>query len=82
MSQIPTDISQVPILGDLLIASLVIVPVGTVLIFLRCLTAMSNCEDEEISSYKKRIKNALIFCVLAESIVGILKIVELYFRKG
>lgn len=82
MSQIPTDISQVPILGDLLVAFLIIVPIGTALVSLRCLTAMNHCEDDEISSYKKRIKNALIFCIIAESIVGILKIAELYIPRG
>lgn len=55
----------------------ILTPIGGALRILACLIYMSAAEDP--TSYKNRIRNALIFIVLAECITSILHVVLSYF---
>lgn len=56
---------------------LIIIPAGAVMRIAACCICMANSEDQ--SSYKRRIKNVLIYVALAESISGILHMVLSYY---
>lgn len=56
---------------------LIIIPTGAAMRIAACLICMANSEDQ--SSYKRRIKNVLIFVVLAESVSGILHAILSYY---
>lgn len=57
---------------------LIIIPLGTLGRVAYCFIAMAMDGDEE-QSYKVRIRNALIFCVCAECIVGLFSLFKSYF---
>ena len=57
---------------------LIIIPVGALARVVYCLIAMSMDGDEE-QTYKVRIRNVLIFCAIAECIVGLLDYFKSYF---
>lgn len=59
---------------------LIIIPVGVALRVASCLIYMYTSEDG--SSAKKKIRNALIFLVLAETIVGLSQLVLSYFPSA
>lgn len=65
---------------DLLSFSLILIPVAASARIVACLIYMQM--DEDGSAYKKRIRNALIFTVLAECVVGLLDLVASYFGGG
>jgi len=53
---------------DLIVFFLIIIPIGAGMRIAACLSYMQM--DEDRATYKKRIRNVLIFLVLAESISG------------
>lgn len=57
---------------------LVIIPIAGAVRGMYCLIAMSADTDED-KSYKIRLRNLLIFVILAESITSIVKLVFSYF---
>lgn len=57
---------------------LVIIPVGAAVRIGYCLIVLSMDSEEE-RSYKVRIRNVIVFTVLAETIAGLLKVVLNYF---
>lgn len=57
---------------------LILIPVGSGARILYCLAAMPVDEDA-VDSYRKRIKNILVFVAIAESLTGILKAVAHYY---
>lgn len=57
---------------------LFIIPLGAVARIVYCLFMLSMDTDEE-KSYKVRIRNVMVFTVLAECITGLLKVVLSYF---
>lgn len=69
---------SVPIISDLVNWLLVIIPVGSGAVAVRCLIGM-NTSEEDTAMYKKRLKNVLLFCVIAESLVGVLGVVTSYY---
>lgn len=63
---------------DLISFLQILIPTGVTLRTIYCCAAV-HANDEEEKSYKARIKNALVFVVLAETISGLLKVVIGYF---
>lgn len=63
---------------DLITFLQVLIPAGVILRTIYCCAAV-YANDEEEKSYKARIKNALVFVVLAETISGLLKVIIGYF---
>lgn len=61
----------------LLGAILLLIPVGVGLRIVICLLKI-NTDPDQASAYKTRIKHALIYAVIAESVSGILTIVYSY----
>lgn len=51
---------------------------GTVGRIIYCLLAMSADSDEE-KTYRVRIRNAAVFCILAEVITSLIRVVQHYF---
>lgn len=56
----------------------VVIPLGGAARIIYCLAAMSADEDGQ-ASYKKRIRNILVFIVLAECASGFLRMVARYY---
>lgn len=56
----------------------VIIPLGVTFRVVICLVQIMYNEDEA-SVYKKRIKNILLFGILAEVILNIKNVIEYYF---
>lgn len=59
-------------------ALLVIIPIGATARIIYCLT-VKNMDSDEEKSYDVRIRNILIFTVVAESIAGLLTWASSYF---
>lgn len=57
---------------------LVVLPVAAAARIVYCLCCIPTDGDNE-SSYKKRIRNTLIFVVLAETVMGLLRVVAAYY---
>lgn len=57
---------------------IVIIPVGVLLRVIFCLIKIMYSEDE-ISIYKKRIKNVILFGIISEVILSIKSLIEFYF---
>lgn len=55
-----------------------VIPLGGAARIIYCLAAMSADEDGQ-ASYKKRIRNILVFIVLAECASGFLRMVARYY---
>lgn len=62
---------------ELIVFFLIIIPIGAGMRIAACFNYMQM--DEDPTPYKKRIRNVLIFLVLAESISGTLYAVLGYF---
>ncbi len=57
---------------------LIIIPLGALSRVIYCLVAMAVDSDEE-QSYRVRIRNALIFTVCAECVMGLMSLFNSYF---
>ena len=57
---------------------IVIIPAGVLLRVIFCLIKIMYSEDEA-SIYKKRIKNVILFGIIAEVILSIKSLIEFYF---
>lgn len=57
---------------------LIIIPAGAAARIGYCLVVLAMDSEEE-RSYKVRIRNVIIFTVLAETIAGLLKVILNYF---
>ena len=55
-----------------------IIPAGVLLRVIFCLIKIMYSEDET-SIYKKRIKNVILFGIIAEVILSIKSLIEFYF---
>ena len=55
-----------------------IIPAGVLLRVMFCLIKIMYSEDET-SIYKKRIKNVILFGIIAEVILSIKSLIEVYF---
>lgn len=55
-----------------------IIPAGVLLRVIFCLIKIMYSEDEA-SIYKKRIKNVILFGIIAEVILSIKSLIEFYF---
>lgn len=62
---------------DLTTLLLILVPIGGALRVTLCFIYMQM--EEDVSHYKKRIRNALVFTVMAECASGLLRLVMSYF---
>ncbi|MEA4894075.1 MAG: hypothetical protein VB064_02305 [Oscillospiraceae bacterium] len=65
-------------INDAITFMLIIIPIGTLARVVYCFIVMAMDGDEE-QTYKVRIRNALIFCVAAECIVGLISLFKSYF---
>lgn len=65
-------------INNMITFMLIIIPIGTLARVVYCFSAMAVDGDEE-KTYKVRIRHALIFCVAAESIVGLVNLFKSYF---
>ncbi|MEG1984990.1 MAG: mercury transporter [Oscillospiraceae bacterium] len=63
-------------INDITNMFLLIIPITGALRIIYCIIAAAQSEDN--STYKKRALNALFFIVLAESILGIFRILNEY----
>lgn len=70
--------NEIPVIDSLINWLLGLVPLGCGIVAVRCFIGMSTNEDD-YTMFKKRLKNALIFCVIAECLVGLLKIIASYY---
>lgn len=66
-------------INDLITYMLIIIPIGTLVRVVYCITAMAADNDEE-KTYRVRMRNALIFCVAAECIVGLVDVFLSYLK--
>ena len=67
------------IINDLInILRIAIIPAGVLLRVIFCLIKIMYSEDET-SIYKKRIKNVILFGIIAEVILSIKSLIEFYF---
>lgn len=67
------------IINDLInILRIAIIPAGVLLRVMFCLIKIMYSEDET-SIYKKRIKNVILFGIIAEVILSIKSLIEFYF---
>jgi len=55
------------ILKELALAFIMLIRLGAVLRIVYCFISM-NSDEEKVSSYKRRIKNTIIFYIMAECI--------------
>lgn len=55
------------ILKELALAFIMLIRLGAVLRIIYCFISM-NSDEEKVSSYKRRIKNTIIFYIMAECI--------------
>lgn len=58
-----------------------LVPIGVGARVIYCLCQIP-LDEEQAQTYKRRIRNALVFLVLAETLLGLAAIVEDYFPNG
>lgn len=58
---------------------LVVLPLGVAARIIYCLFCIPTDSDNEVT-YKKRIRNALIFFVLAETVAGLLAVISAYLQ--
>lgn len=65
-------------INDAISFMLIIIPIGALARIVYCFCAMSVDSDGE-QTYKVRIRNALIFCVFAECIIGLIDLFKSYF---
>lgn len=65
---------------ELIAALQVLIAAGAVGRILYCLMMINADGEEDPKVYKVRIRNVLVFTVLAESIGGILQIVQSYVK--
>lgn len=65
---------------DLMAFLLVLVPVGASIRIALCLAYASW--EEEPGPYKKKARNALIFAIASELVVGLIDLVVSYFSGG
>lgn len=67
------------IINDLInVLRIAIIPAGVLLRVMFCLVKIMYSEDEA-SIYKKRIKNVILFGIIAEVILSIKSLIEFYF---
>lgn len=67
------------IINDLInVLRIAIIPAGVLLRVIFCLIKIMYSEDEA-SIYKKRIKNVILFGIIAEVILSIKNLIEFYF---
>ena len=67
------------IINDLInVLRIAIIPAGVLLRVMLCLIKIMYSEDEA-SIYKKRIKNVILFGIIAEVILSIKSLIEFYF---
>ena len=67
------------IINDLInVLRIAIIPAGVLLRVIFCLIKIMYSEDEA-SIYKKRIKNVILFGIIAEVILSIKSLIEFYF---
>lgn len=64
--------------SQLITALLILLPLAAAARIVYCLIAI-NTDNSDDGSYKRRIKNILIFLILAESILGLVKVISSYF---
>ncbi len=65
-------------INDAIVFMLILIPVGAAARIVYCFIAMAVNQDD-CDSYKARIRNALIFCVASECIVGLIDVIKSYF---
>lgn len=65
--------------SQLITVLLILLPLAAAARIVYCLIAMSTDHSDDSSSYKRRIRNILIFLILAESIMGLIKVISGYF---
>lgn len=58
---------------------LAILPVGTGITIVRCLIVM-NAEPDSSQTYIKRIRNAFLFFIIAETATGLLSVIAGYYQ--
>lgn len=66
------------LINEAINALLILIPLAAVPRFVYCMIKM-NVEPEEAQIYKTRMKNLLVFLVIAECAVGLLQLVKNYF---
>lgn len=66
------------ILEELALAFIVLIRLGSILRIVYCFISM-NSDEERVGSYKRRIKNTIIFYVMAECIWMIKDLVMSYY---
>ena len=64
--------------SQLITVLLILLPLAAAARIVYCLIAMSTDHSDD-GSYKLRIRNILIFLILAESIMGLIKVISGYF---
>ena len=64
--------------GLINVLRIAIIPAGVLLRVMFCLIKIMYSEDET-SIYKKRIKNVILFGIIAEVILSIKSLIEFYF---
>ena len=62
---------------ELMILLLILIPTAGAVRIILCGIYMATAEDT--ASYKKRIRNTLVFIVLAETVTGVMTLVANYF---
>ena len=65
-------------LDDISIAVIVLIRAGAVFRFIYCMVRLQGAEEEQ-AQYKKRVKNTVMFYVMAECIWQIKEIVFYYY---
>ena len=65
-------------LDDISMAVIALIRVGAVFRFIYCMVRLQGAEEEQ-TQYKKRVKNTVMFYVLAECIWQIKEIVFYYY---
>lgn len=63
---------------ELMLLLLILIPAAGAVRIILCAIYMSSSE-EETTSYKKRIRNTLVFIVLAETVTGVIAMIANYF---
>lgn len=66
------------LLAELAVAFIALIRIGAVLRIVYCLIAM-GMDEEQSASYKKRLKNTLVFYIMAESIWILRDLVMSYY---
>lgn len=66
------------LIKELADAFVVLIRAGAVMRFIYCMIRMAT-NEEESAMYKKRARNVIVFCILAESIWQIKDVISGYF---